>query len=115
MTKGNFDLEDFLGQLRQINKLGPLENLIKLIPGAKKMGLDKVEIDPQKMKHIEAIILSMTPEERHNPNIIKANRKKRIAAGCGLTITDVNKLLNQFEDMKKMMKMIGNKNFKFPM
>lgn len=114
MTKGTFDLEDFLAQLNQIKKLGPLENLIKLIPGAKKMGLDNVQIDPKQMAHIEAIVLSMTPEERHNPDIIKASRKQRIAKGCGLTVTDVNRLLNQFEEMKKMMKMMGNKNFKMP-
>lgn len=115
MSKGNFDLEDFLSQLNQIKKLGPLENLIKLIPGAKKMGLDKAEIDPKKMKHIEAIILSMTPEERKNPNILKASRKERVAKGSGTTVTEVNQLLNQFEEMKKMMKMLNNKNFKFPM
>ena len=114
MTKGNFDLEDFLGQLNQIKKLGPLENLIKMIPGAKKMGLSDAKIDPKQMAHIEAIVLSMTPEERHNPDIIKASRKERIAKGCGLTVTDVNKLLNQFEEMKKMMKMIGKGNFKMP-
>ena len=114
MTKGTFDLEDFLDQLKQIKKLGPLENLIKLIPGAKKMGLNDVKIDPKQMAHIEAIVLSMTPEERHSPDIIKASRKQRIAKGCGLTVTDVNKLLNQFEEMKKMMKMIGKGNFKMP-
>ena len=114
MMKGNFDLEDFLAQLNQIKKLGPLENFIKLIPGAKKMGLTDAKIDPKQMAHIEAIVLSMTPEERHNPDIIKASRKQRIAKGCGLTVTDVNKLLSQFEEMKKMMKMIGNKNFKIP-
>ena len=114
MTKGNFDLEDFLAQLNQIKKLGPLENLIKLIPGAKKMGIDNVKVDPKQMAHIEAIVLSMTPEERHNPDIIKASRKQRIAKGCGLTVTDVNKLLTQFEEMKKMMKMIGKNNFKLP-
>lgn len=115
MTKGNFDLEDFLAQLNQIKKLGPLENLIKLIPGAKKMGLADAKIDPKQMSHIEAIVLSMTPEERHNPDIIKASRKERIAKGCGMTVTDVNKLLKQFEEMKKMMKMLGNnKNFKMP-
>ncbi len=114
MSKGTFDLEDFLGQLNQIKKLGPLENLLKMIPGAKKMGLDNAKIDPKQMAHIEAIVLSMTPEERHNPDIIKASRKQRIAKGCGLTVTDVNKLLNQFEEMKKMMKMISNKNFKMP-
>ncbi len=114
MMKGNFDLEDFLDQLKQIRKLGPLENLIKMIPGAKKMGIDNAKIDPKQMAHIEAIILSMTPEERHNPDIIKASRKQRIAKGCGLTVTDVNRLLTQFEEMKKMMKMIGNNNFKMP-
>ena len=115
MTKGTFDLEDFLAQLNQIKKLGPLENLIKMIPGAKKMGLSNAKIDPKQMAHIEAIVLSMTPEERHNPDIIKASRKQRIANGCGLTVTDVNRLLNQFEEMKKMMKMLGNnKNFKMP-
>lgn len=115
MSKGNFNLEDFLSQLNQIKKLGPLENLIKLIPGAKKMGLDKAEIDPKKMKHIEAIILSMTPEERKNPSILKASRKERIAKGSGTSVMEVNQLLNQFEEMKKMMKMLNNKNFKFPM
>ena len=114
MSKGTFDLEDFLGQLNQIKKLGPLENLLKMIPGAKKMGLDNAKIDPKQMAHIEAIVLSMTPEERHNPDIIKASRKQRIAKGCGLTVTDVNRLLNQFEEMKKMMKMMSNKNFKMP-
>lgn len=114
MMKGNFDLEDFLNQLNQIKKLGPLENLIKMIPGAKKMGIADAKIDPKQMAHIEAIVLSMTPEERKNPDIIKASRKQRIAKGCGLTVTDVNKLLNQFEEMKKMMKMFNNKNFKMP-
>ena len=114
MKKGNFDLEDFLSQLNQIKKLGPLENLIKLIPGAKKMGLNNVNIDPKQMKHIEAIILSMTKEERQNPNILKASRKQRIAKGSGRTVTEVNALLNQFEQMKKMMKMVSNGNFKMP-
>ena len=114
MTKGNFDLEDFLAQMNQIKKLGPLENLIKLIPGAKKMGLSNVNIDPKAMKRIEAIVLSMTMEERHNPDILKASLKQRIAKGSGTTVTEVNELLNKFEEMKKMMKMIGNGNFKMP-
>ena len=114
MKKGNFDLEDFLSQLNQIKKLGPLENLIILIPGAKKMGLNNVNIDPKQMKHIEAIILSMTKEERQNPNILKASRKQRIAKGSGRTVTEVNALLNQFEQMKQMMKMVSNGNFKMP-
>ena len=114
MMKGNFDLEDFLAQLNQIKKLGPLENILKLLPGAKKMGLDNVNIDPKIMKKTEAIVLSMTVEERRNPSILKASRKKRIADGSGTTVTDVNKLLNQFEEMKKMMKMMSNGNFKMP-
>ena len=114
MMKGNFDLEDFLNQLNQIKKLGPLENLLKLLPGAKKMGLNNVNIDPKIMKRTEAIVLSMTPEERRDPSILKASRKKRIADGSGTTVTAVNKLLNQFEEMKKMMKMMGNGNFKMP-
>ena len=114
MMKGNFDLDDFLNQLNQIKKLGPLENLLKLFPGAKKMGLNNVNIDPKIMKRTEAIVLSMTLEERRDPSILKASRKKRIADGSGTTVTDVNKLLNQFEEMKKMMKMMGNGNFKMP-
>ena len=114
MMKGNFDLDDFLNQLNQIKKLGPLENLLKLLPGAKKMGLNNVNIDPKIMKRTEAIVLSMTLEERRDPSILKASRKKRIADGSGTTVTDVNKLLNQFEEMKKMMKMMGNGNFKMP-
>ncbi len=114
MMKGNFDLEDFLSQLNQIKKLGPLENILKLLPGAKKMGLNKVNIDPKLMKRTEAIVLSMTKDERRNPSILKASRKKRIADGSGTTVADVNKLLNQFEEMKKMMKMIGNGNMKLP-
>ena len=114
MTKGTFDLEDFLAQLNQIKKMGPLENLIKLLPGAKKMGLNNVNIDPKKMAHIEAIVLSMTKEERRDPSILKASRKQRIAKGAGVTVTEVNQLLTQFEEMKKMMKMMQNKNFKLP-
>lgn len=114
MQKGTFDLDDFLNQMKQIRKLGPLENLIKLIPGASKMGLNNVKIDPKQMAHIEAIILSMTPKERKNPDIIKASRKTRIASGCGLSVQEVNKLLTQFEQMKKMMKQISNGNMKMP-
>ena len=100
LQKGKFDLEDFLTQLGQVKKLGPLENLIKLIPGAKKMGLNNVSIDPKQMAHIEAIILSMTPAERRNPDILKASRKRRIAAGSGRSVEEVNRLLKQFEQMK---------------
>ena len=114
MQSGKFDLEDFLKQMKQIKKLGPLENLIKLLPGAKKMGLNNINIDPKQMAHVEAIILSMTPLERKKPEIIKASRKTRIAKGCGLSVQEVNKLLTQFEQMKKMMKQMANGNMKLP-
>ena len=114
LNSGKFDLEDFLGQLKQIKKMGPLENLIKLIPGASKMGLNKVQINPKDMAHIEAIILSMTPEERKHPEILKASRKQRIAKGCGRSVEEVNRLLKQFEQMKEMMKRLKNGNLKMP-
>ena len=114
MQSGKFDLEDFLSTMKQIKKLGPLENLLKLIPGAKKMGLNNVKIDPKDMAHIEAIVLSMTPKERRNPEIIKASRKTRIAKGSGRSVQEVNKLLQQFDQMKKMMKQMTNGNFKMP-
>ena len=114
MQSGKFDLEDFLSQMKQIKKLGPLENIIKLIPGASKMGLNNVQIDPKQMSHIEAIVLSMTPKERKNPDLIKASRKTRIAKGCGLSVQEVNKLLIQFDQMKKMMKQMSNGNMKLP-
>ncbi len=114
MQQGKFDLEDFLSTMKQMKKLGPLENLIKMIPGAKKMGLTNVQVDPKDLAHIEAIILSMTPAERRNPDIIKASRKTRIAAGSGRSVQEVNKLLQQFDQMKKMMKQFANGNMKLP-
>ena len=114
MQAGKMDLDDFLTQLRQIKKLGPLENLIKLLPGARKMGLNNISIDPKQFSRLEAIISSMTLKERRNPEIIKSSRKQRIANGSGTNVTEVNKLLNQFEQMQKMMKMMKNGNFKRP-
>ena len=111
MQRGKFDLEDFLKTTKQIKKLGPLENLLKLLPGASKMGLNKVNIDPKIMARTEAIVLSMTPEERRNPDIIKAERKVRIAKGCGQKVEDVNRLLKQFDQMKQMMKQMKNMKF----
>ena len=114
MQEGKFDLEDFLSTMKQMKKLGPLENLLKLIPGAKKMGLTNVKIDPKQMAHIEAIVLSMTPKERRHPEIIKASRKTRIAKGSGTSVQEVNRLLQQFDEMKKMMKQFSNGNMKLP-
>ena len=114
LKEGKFDLEDFLVQFKQIKKLGPLENLLKMVPGAKKMGLTDVKIDPKEIAHIEAIILSMTPYERRHPEILKASRKQRIAKGSGRSVEEVNILLKQFEQMKQMMKQLKNGNFKMP-
>ena len=114
MQKGKFDLEDFLSTMKQMKKLGPLENLIKLLPGASKAGLNNINIDPKIMARTEAIVLSMTLKERRNPDIIKASRKIRIANGCGLKVEDVNKLLKQFEQMKLMMKQMNNGKMKLP-
>lgn len=114
MQLGKYDLEDFLSSMKMIKKMGPLESLIKLMPGASKMGLDKVKVDPKQMAHIEAIVLSMTPKERRHPEIIKASRKQRIAKGSATKVEDVNRLLTQFEQMKKMMKAFNNGNLKMP-
>ena len=114
MQSGKYDLEDFLSQMKQIKKLSSLEGILKLLPGAKKMGLNNIKIDPKDMAHVEAIVLSMTPYERRHPEVLKASRKERIAKGSGRSVTEVNRLLNQFEQSKKMMKQISNGNFKLP-
>ena len=114
MKKGDFDLEDFLSTLKQIKKLGPLENLLKMMPGARKAGLSNINVDPKDMAHIEAIILSMTPYERRHPDCIKNTRKLRISKGCGRSVEEINRLLKQFEQMKTMMKQISNGNMKMP-
>jgi signal recognition particle subunit SRP54 len=114
MKKGTFDLEDFLTTLKQIKKLGPLENILKMLPQARKMGINNINIDPKDMAHVEAIILSMTPYERRHPEVLKASRKQRIACGSGRSVEEVNRLLKQFEEMKKMMKMVSSGNMKMP-
>ena len=114
MKKGTFDLEDFLQTFKQIKKLGPLENIIKLLPQARSMGLNNISIDPKELAHIEAIILSMTPYERKHPEILKASRKQRISKGCGMKVEDINRLLKQFEQMKEMMKLMNSGKMKMP-
>ncbi len=104
----SFDLNDYLDQLDQMKKMGPLENMIKLLPGVDTKALKNAKVDEKKMAHIEAIIKSMTKEEREKPEIINAGRKKRIADGSGTQVYEVNQLLKQFEQMRKMMKMLTN-------
>ncbi len=114
ISKGKYDLEDFLTNLKQIKKLGPLENMLKLIPGARKMGLNNINVDPKDFAHIEAIILSMTPYERRHPEVLKNSRKLRISKGSGRSVEEINRLLKQFEQMKIMMKQMNSGNFKMP-
>ncbi len=114
MKKGNYDLEDFLTNLKQIKKLGPLENILKMLPGARKMGLNNININPKDFAHIEAIILSMTPYERRHPDVLKNSRKLRISKGSGRSVEEINRLLKQFEQMKAMMKQVSSGNMKLP-
>lgn len=114
MKKGSYDLEDFLTNMKQIKKLGPLENILKMLPGARNMGLNNININPKDMAHVEAIVLSMTPYERRHPEVLKASRKIRIAKGSGRSVEEVNRLLKQFEMMKDMMKKMSSGNFKMP-
>ncbi len=114
LKEGKFDLEDFLKTFKQIRKLGPLENIIKMLPQARSMGLNNIKVDPKEMAHVEAIILSMTPYERRHPEVLKATRKQRIAKGSGRSVEEVNRLLKQFETMKDMMKQLKNGNMKMP-
>jgi signal recognition particle subunit SRP54 len=104
VRKEGMDLEDFLSAMRQMQKLGPFENLLKLLPGVNSKMLKDVKMDPKRLKHVEAIVLSMTPQERKKPELLNGSRRARIAKGCGRPVNEVNKLLEQFREMQKMMK-----------
>ncbi len=108
IAKNQFDFNDFLDQINQIKKMGDVKDLMGMIPGVGK-AIKDVDIDDEAFKHIEALIHSMTPEERENPSIINGSRRKRIADGSGRTVQDLNKLIKQFTETSKMMKMMGNK------
>ena len=109
IAKNKFDFNDFLGQIQQIKKMGNVKDLMGMIPGMGK-AIKDVDIDDDAFKGIEAIIRSMTTHERENPHVINGTRRQRIATGSGSTVTDVNKLLKQFEDMRKMMRMMNDKS-----
>jgi len=104
MGKGKFTLEDFLTAMRQVQKMGPLDQLLKLIPGAGRLKIPAAQMDPKRMKHVEAIILSMTPQERADPDVLNGSRRKRIALGSGRPVSEVNRLIKQFGEMEKFMK-----------
>jgi signal recognition particle subunit SRP54 len=108
VREASFDLEDFLEQLQQVKQMGPLTQLLEMIPGMRGLSQQvSAEATDDQFKHIEAIILSMTPQERRNPRIIKGSRKKRIASGSGTSVQEVNMLLSQFRQMQRMMKQLG--------
>ena len=106
MKENSFDLNDLLDQLKQIQKMGPLKQVLGMLPGVGSQIKD-ADIDDSQLHKTEAIIYSMTPREREKPSIINPSRKRRIAAGCGMRVEDVNRLLKQFEQMQKMMKQFG--------
>ena len=109
MREATFSLEDFLGQLRQLKKMGNLTQLLGMLPGMNAGQLENLNVDERQLAHIEAIVLSMTPEERLHPeSVLNGSRRKRIAAGSGTTVEEVNRLLKQFEQMKKMMKQFSS-------
>jgi len=107
VKKEGLDLEDFLSAMRQMQKMGPMENLLKLLPGVNSKMLSQAKMDPKRMKHVEAIVLSMTPAERKKPDILNGSRRARISRGCGRPVSEINKLLEQFKGMQKMMKKMG--------
>jgi len=109
ISKDQFTFSDFLDQLRQVKKMGNVKDLMSMIPGAGK-ALKDVDLDNDSFRHIEAIILSMTEKERANPSLINGSRRKRIADGSGTSVQEVNRLMKQFDDMRKMMKMMSSGN-----
>ena len=112
MRENTFDFNDFLSQMDQVTKIGPLENIIKMMPGmANNPALKNLNLDPKQLDHIRAIIYSMTPEERENPDLMNPSRRRRLAAGAGRPIVEVNRMIKQFNQMRKMMKQVTNGNF----
>ena len=109
-SKKGMDLEDFLSAMRQMQQMGPMKNLLGMVPGVNAKMLKQVDADPKRLAHVEAIILSMTPEERKKPKVLNGSRRARIARGAGRTVQEVNQLVKQFEQMAKMMKK-GNRGF----
>jgi signal recognition particle subunit SRP54 len=109
LRREQFTLEDFLGQMRQVRRMGPMGNLLGMLPGMGAMkGLKDVDVDEGELDRVEAIILSMTPEERRTPEMINGSRRKRIAAGAGVKVQHVNQLVKQFDQVRKLMKQMAS-------
>ena len=112
MRENNFDFNDFLIQMEQVQNMGPMEDIIKMIPGmANNPALKNLKVDPKDIEHTKAIVYSMTPQERENPDLLNPSRRRRIAAGSGRPIQEVNRMINQFKQMQDMMKKMSNGNF----
>lgn len=107
LRRGDMDLEDFLVTLKQMKNMGSFESILKLIPGVSSKMLRNTEVDNDRFRRMEGIINSMTPQERREPDLLNTSRKRRVAEGSGVTIQDVNQLLKQFDQMRKMMKQMG--------
>ncbi|QLL72008.1 signal recognition particle protein [Ligilactobacillus salivarius] len=112
MRENNFDFNDFLIQMEQVQNMGPMEDIIKMIPGmANNPALKNLKVDPKDIEHTKAIVYSMTPQERENPDLLNPSRRRRIAAGSGRPIQEVNRMIKQFKQMQDMMKKMSNGNF----
>lgn len=112
IRENTFDFNDFIAQMDQVSNMGPLEDLLKMIPGMSNLpGIDQVKIDPKDMAHMKAIVLSMTPEERENPDILSQSRRKRIAKGSARSLAEVNRMIKQFNESKQMMNKMSKGNF----
>jgi signal recognition particle subunit SRP54 len=114
VSKKGLDLEDFLSAMRQMQKLGPLKNVLGMLPGMNPAMLKAANIDDKRLKHVEAIVLSMTPKERADPDVLNGSRRLRIAKGSGRPVQEVNQLVSQFNQMKKLMKSAGKPGMKLP-
>jgi len=111
MRESTFDFNDFLEQMQQVQNMGPIEDIMKMIPGmANNPALKNVNVDPKDMDHIKAIVYSMTPAERENPDLLNPSRRRRLAAGAARPIVEVNRMIKQFNEMKKMMKQVSSGN-----
>jgi len=111
---GRFDLNDMLSQMRQVQKLGSLGGVLKMLPGMPKISEEQQAAAEREMRNFEAIINSMTPEERHNPDILRNSRKMRIAKGSGKSSADINRVIKKYEQTREMMRMLGGSKGKMP-
>jgi signal recognition particle subunit SRP54 len=114
VSKKGLDLQDFLGAMRQMQKLGPLKNVLGMLPGVNPAMLQAANVDDRRLKHLEAIVLSMTPAERTDPDVMNGSRRLRVAKGSGRSVQEVNQLLNQFKQMQKLMKSAGKPGMRLP-